>query len=295
MSIKNQYKLDIDTQRKYSGVIPTFTDGDNNELLISVVSNNKYLDLSGVDKVVASCIIDNKKLIQVDGEIVNNIGHLAISINVNKLTLPVGTSSLKVILLEGHNRLTLPDINIVIKEDESNIKKDVIGTLGGIIVTGYPIAINSNETILNKNDTDKLLKSVNEVTKVLNKKWADCIAEIENENKVEIKEDKKLDINLVPLQLLTKINSNTSNKDIKNIVSIIKNLNHYSFDTISKEGIELLRIEAMLEDRIINEVNEDSIVSLANTTLLLRSIKEMHYNKSSLSIANGASVGGKIN
>lgn len=275
MTIKNQYKLDVDIKRKYSGVIPTFTKGDTNEVLVTVLDNGDYLDINSVDQVVVTYKNKFGNLTQKNCEILNLIGHRAILINIDKLNIPTGVSELTITLSEGNNQVTLPEIKVVLKEENiKNGDEKVIGTIGGIVVTGYPIRIHIRETVLNKDDAAKLLKSANEVTKSLTKNWSDCIAKIESENPVEIKKD--FNIKAIPLQLLTKVNSETSNKEIDSILSTVRSIEHIGFYDTSNEGKELHRIETILENKIIADMNEGNYKSLEHSVRLLQRIKDVY-------------------
>jgi len=129
----------------------------------------------------------------------------------------------------------------------------------------------------------------NEIADILVKQWSDCIAKIESNSKIEATE--KFKINTIPLQLLTIVNRDTHNNDIESILLAIKNLKPSTFGKCSKEGVELVRIEKLLEDRIIENMDNGNYRTLANSTSLLRKVKDMYYDSSITTNSTGTLTG----
>lgn len=144
----------------------------------------------------------------------------------------------------------------------------------------YKADMVKGEYILNKADANKFLNSANEVTEILNKHWTDCNAKIESENPILVK--KEFNINSIPLQLLSKVNSELTNKEIEYILATVRSIETEGFYVTSKEGIELSRIEALLEDRITENLNDEEYKSLEGSVRLLQRIKDS-YRKVKLS------------
>lgn len=128
---------------------------------------------------------------------------------------------------------------------------------------------------------------VREVIKVSIKHWTDFIAKIESENPVEIKKD--FNIKSIPLQLLTKVNCETTNKEIDSILTTIKSIELMEVYDTSDEGKELRRIEKVLEDRITTDVNDGNYKSLENSVRLLQRVKSSYR----IVVTSGV-VGGRI-
>jgi len=159
--------------------------------------------------------------------------------------------------------------------------KDVSeGTAEGVKITLFP-----SETTLNKVNMDKLAKST---YKILTKNWSDCIAKLESENPVQVKNE--FNINSIPLQLLTKVDNETSNKEIECILSTIKSINPVGYCKYGKEGIELSRVEKLLESKIKENLNEGEYKALDQCVKLLQKVKDS-YEAPSL---NGTALGYKV-
>lgn len=140
------------------------------------------------------------------------------------------------------------------------------GTTGGT-VKGHMIFNLHNETVLNKNDLDKLSKSINEI---LDKNWSEAINKIENP--VQIK--KEFNLQSIPLQLLTKVNIDTSSREIEQILNTVKSITPSGVTKYDKEGVELTRIERILENRIEENLKANELKSLEINVRLLLKIKE---------------------
>ncbi|WGT37777.1 hypothetical protein QH639_18325 [Lysinibacillus sp. 1 U-2021] len=128
------------------------------------------------------------------------------------------------------------------------------------------------EYILNKADADKFLNSSNKVADILNKHWSNCIAKVESENPVELKKD--FNIKSIPLQLLTKVNKDTSSKEIEHILNTIKSIEPSGIIKFSKEYTELTRLEGILENRIEENLKVNEYKTLEINVRLLKKIKE---------------------
>lgn len=128
------------------------------------------------------------------------------------------------------------------------------------------------EYILNKVDADKFLNLSNKVADILNKHWLDCIAKVESENPVELKKD--FNIKSIPLQLLTKVNKDTSSKEIEHILNTIKSIEPSGVIKFSKEYTELTRLEGILEKRIEENIKVNEYKTLEINVRLLQKIKE---------------------
>lgn len=159
--------------------------------------------------------------------------------------------------------------------------KDVSeGTAEGAKLTLFP-----SETTLNKVNMDKLAKSAHEI---LTKNWSDYIAKLESENPVQVKNE--FNIKSIPLQLLTKVDNETSNKEIECILSTIKSINPVGYCKYGKEGIELSRVEKLLESKIKENLNEGEYKALDQCVKLLQKVKDSYEAPSLIGTALGYKV-----
>jgi len=285
MTIKNQYNLDVDIKRAYTGIIPSFSKGDTNEIIVKVLDNGDYFNINTVEKVIVTYKDATGKLTQKNCELLNLNNHKVIFIDVSKLNISVGSSDLTVTLSEGNNHVTLQKFKVVLREGNNvfeNEGKKVIGIIDNIIVTVYPISIHSRETVLNKDDAEKLLKASSQSAKAIGEALSgvlssciECTKE-ENKKRCSRSRDRKFAITSIPLQLLTKVYDGTSNKEIECILSTIRNLDSFGFDKASDEGIQLSRIEKILEDRIVVSAERDDYIALVKSTNLLKRVKECY-------------------
>ncbi|KOS60386.1 hypothetical protein FJQ98_15865 [Lysinibacillus agricola] len=110
------------------------------------------------------------------------------------------------------------------------------------------------------------------------------ISKFESENPVKVK--KEFNISSIPLQLLTKVDTGTTNKEIDYILSTIRSINNEGFYITSKEGSELSRIESLLEDRIKESLKDGDYKTLESSVRLLQRIKDA-YRKVKLSCSIG--------
>lgn len=131
----------------------------------------------------------------------------------------------------------------------------------------------THEKLLNAhllNVSKEIFKEIS--TKEPTQTIGEFISNIEQANPVEIK--KEFDIKSIPLQLLTKVNKDTSNKEIESILSTIKSIEYFGFFKESEEGKELSRIEKLLEDKIILYMNKSNYKTLEHSVHLLKKVKE---------------------
>jgi|GEM_PF-2134725 len=162
-----------------------------------------------------------------------------------------------VVVIQMLNK-AIEDFNL--KEIHSNVEE---------YVKGATITLSPIETTLCKVDVNKLEKSVHEV---LTKNWTDYIAKLESENPVELKKD--FNIKSIPLQLLTKVNKDTSSKEIEHILNTIKSIEPSGVIKFSKEYTELTRLEGILENRIEENLKANEYKALEINVRLLQKIKE---------------------
>lgn len=112
------------------------------------------------------------------------------------------------------------------------------------------------------------------------------ISKMESENLIATPKEETFNIISIPLQLLTKVGSETTNKEIDYILSTIRSINTDGFYVASEEGSELSRIEILLENRITESLNDGDYKSLESSVRLLQRIKD-GYRKVILSSSIG--------
>lgn len=137
---------------------------------------------------------------------------------------------------------------------------------------GVTFTLSPNETVLKVTNVNQLLKSAKKAEEAIIKNWTDYIAKIESENPTEIKKD--FNIKSIPIQLLTKVNKDTSSKEIEHILNTIKNIEPSGITKFSKEDAELTRIEGILENRIEENLKANEYKALEINVRLLQKIKE---------------------
>jgi len=166
--------------------------------------------------------------------------------------------------------LTKESISKLLSENEG---KKIIGSIDNIVVTGYPVSIHSREKVLNKEEVEKMLKNTAQTGKVIGEALlgvrSSCI------NCAKDKQDAgNFNLNSIPLQLLSKVNSETSSKEIDCILNTVKSIFPSGVIKYDKEGIELIRIERILEDKIKENLSSDEYKALEINVKLLQKIKE---------------------
>lgn len=137
---------------------------------------------------------------------------------------------------------------------------------------GVTFTLSPNETVLKVTNVNQLLKSAKKAEEAIIKNWTDYIAKIESENPIEIKKD--FNIKSIPIQLLTKVNKDTSSKEIEHILNTIKNIEPSGITKFSKEEAELTRIEGILENRIEENLKANEYKALEINVRILQKIKE---------------------
>lgn len=137
---------------------------------------------------------------------------------------------------------------------------------------GVTFTLSPNETVLKVTNVNQLLKSAKKAEEAIIKNWTDYIAKIESENPIEIKKD--FNIKSIPIQLLTKVNKDTSSKEIEHILNTIKNIEPSGITKFSKEDAELTRIEGILENRIEENLKANEYKALEINVRILQKIKE---------------------
>jgi|GEM_PF-4103106 len=120
MTIKNQYNLELDIKRLYTGIVPSFTKSKVNEITIKVLDNGEYFDISSVEKVTVAYKDAYGRVLQKTCDFINLNDHKVVLINVSKLDIAIGNSDLTVTLEDSFGRATLQSFKVDVIDGFNN-------------------------------------------------------------------------------------------------------------------------------------------------------------------------------